>query len=153
MNKILELVEKEIKCIEESEGLNEQQLDALDKLIDIKKDIYEIEGKEEEGMRYYDRYGARRRDSRGRYMEGRSRERYGRGNEYLGRMEDGYEDYTDGMARYREGGNYGDHDKGIEALEYMLESVVDFVEHLQENVESPEEMDLIKKYVRKLKEM
>lgn len=156
MQKILELVEKEIKCIEENENLNEQSLSALDKLIDIKKDIYEIEAKEDEEMRYYEgRYGARRRDSRGRYMEGRGGRygNYGRGQEYLGRMEDGYEDYNEGMGRYRESGNYGDHDKGMEALEYMLESVVDFVENLQENADSPEEVELIKKYARKIKEM
>lgn len=160
MKKILELVEKEIKCIEESESLNEQSLAALDKLIDIKKDIYEIEGKEDEEMRYGERYGtyggygARRRDSRGRYMEGnRNSGRYNRGSEYLGRMEEGYEDYSEGMDRYRASGNYEAHDKGMEALEYMLESVVEFVENLQENADSPEEVELIKKYARKIKEM
>ena len=154
MDKIKELIEKELKCIEESDGLNEQSLSALDKLIDIKKDIYEIEEKEADEMRYYEgRYGARRRDSRGRYMEGRGG-RYGyRMPDYFGRMQDGYEDYNENIERYRESGNYGDHDKGVEALEYMLESVVEFVEHLQENADSPEEVELIKKYARKIKEM
>jgi hypothetical protein len=35
----------------------------------------------------------------------------------------------------------------------MLESVVEFVEHLQENADSPEEVELIKKYARKIEEM
>ena len=157
MDKILELVEKELKCIEDSGTLNEQSLAALDKLIDIKKDIYKIEKMEEsEEMRYYedDTYGARRRDSRGRYMANRRSGRYGyRMPDYFGKMQDGYEDYTEGMERYRAGGSYGDHDKGMEALEYMLEAVVDFVETLQEDAQNPEEVELIKKYVRKLKEM
>ena len=155
MEKILELVDKEIKCIEESEGLNEQSLHTLDKLVDIKKDIYEIgKMKESEEMRYYDdeMYGARRRDSRGRYRA-RGGGRYDRMGEYLGRMQDGYEDYAEGMGRYRASGNYGEKDKGMEALEYMLEAVVDFVETLQGEAENPEEVEMIKKYVRKLKEM
>ena len=143
------MIDKELGCIEESE-LNPQNIDVLYKLIDIKKDIYkieEMEGKEE--MRY-DRYGARRRDSRGRYMEGR---RNRMPDMYWDRMSEGYEDYSDGMERYRTSGNYGDKDKGMEALEYMLESVVDFVEYLYNDADSQEETELIKKYVRKLKEM
>lgn len=160
MDKIKELVDKELKCIEETGTLNEQSLAALDKLVDIKKDIAEIEKMEEsEEMRYYedDTYGARRRDSRGRYMArgGRGSGRYSnyRMPDYFGKMQDGYEDYTEGMERYRAGGSYGDHDKGMEALEYMLEAVVDFVETLQEDAQNPEEVELIKKYVRKIKEM
>lgn len=44
-------------------------------------------------------------------------------------------------------------DKVMEALEYMLESVVDFVDYLHNNADSQEETELIKKYIRKLKEM
>ncbi len=163
MHKILDMIDKELKCIEEAE-LNPQNIEVLYKLVDIKKDIYEIEGMEgQEEMRYYDdSYGARRRDSRGRYMAGRGGNRGGNrgggrggsyGEMYLNRMYDGYEDYMDGMENYRESGNYGEKDKGMEALEYMLEGAVGFFEHLQESAESPEEMELVKKYARKIKEM
>ena len=73
--------------------------------------------------------------------------------EYFDRMMDGYEDYTEGMERYHRSGNYGDHDKGMESLEYMLDGIVGFVEHLQNNMETPEEVELIKKYVKKIKDM
>jgi len=150
VHKILEMIDRELQCIEDTNELNPQNIEVLGKLVDIKKDIYKIKemGGEEE-MRY-DRYGAKRRDSRGRYMEGR---RNRMPDMYWEKMMDGYEDYTDGMERYRANGNYGDHDKGMEALEYMLESVVDFVDYLHNNADSQEETELIKKYIRKLKEM
>lgn len=164
MHKILEMIDRELQCIEDTNELNPQNIEVLGKLVDIKKDIYKIEGMEgEEEMRYYDdNYGARRRDSRGRYMAGRGGNRGGNrgggrggsyGEMYLNRMYDGYEDYMDGMENYRESGNYGEKDKGMEALEYMLEGAVGFFEHLQESAESPEEMELVKKYARKIKEM
>lgn len=164
MHKILEMIDKELKCIEEMQELNPQNIEVLDKLVDIKKDIYKIKEMEgEEEMRYegYGEYGARRRRYRAGGQGGGNRGggggRGGRGGSYgemyLNRMMDGYEDYMDGMENYRESGNYGEKDKGIEALEYMLEGAVGFFEHLQENAESPEEMELVKKYARKIKEM
>lgn len=148
------MIDRELQCIEDTNELNPQNIEVLGKLVDIKKDIYKIEGMEgQEEMRYYDdNYGARRRDSRGRYMAGRRRGG-SYGDMYLNRMEDGYEDYMDGMERYRASGNYGDKDKGMEALEYMLEGAVGFFEHLQETAETPEEMELVKKYARKIKEL
>ena len=72
MDKLLEKVDKEINVLTEGD-LNPQTIDTLAKLIDIKKDVSKIgyykDIKEENTMRYYDDYGRRRRDSRGRYME------------------------------------------------------------------------------------
>ena len=171
MEKIKELVKTEIEGIEEK-GINNQNLDFLYKLVDIEKDITKIELMKKEmedlSMRNYGRgnygreqygreeYGRRRRDSRGRYREGGE---YGRGNyshypeEMLERTMGAYGEYRDGMEEYNESGNYNAKDKGTEALEYMLESLVVFFEHIQENAENPEEMELIKKYARKIKEM
>lgn len=110
----------------------------------------------------YDReeYGRRRRDSRGRYRES---EEYGRRgnfrnyghypNEMMDRMADGYEGYMEGMEEFRRGGDYGAKDEGMEALEYMLKSVVDFFEYIQSETDSQEEMELVKKYAKKIKEM
>lgn len=163
MDKIKKLVNEGIKTIEES-GLDTENVNTLKTLIEINKDITDMEYlKEANKMRYRndynEDYGARRRDSRGRYMEGRydnrGGSRYGHRmpEEYLERMMDGYEDYMQGMTEYHRGGNYGARDKGIEALEYMLDGFVCFFESLQENMDSPEEVELIKKYARKIKDM
>ena len=172
MEKIKELVETEVKKIEEK-GITSQNIDTLDKLISIHKDLenedYWKTEKEGMSMRYRDyegygegNYGRRRRDSRGRYMEGRGgRGSYPEGGNYghhmpemyWERMMDGYDGYMDGMDAYRRGGNYGAKDKGIESLEYMLDGLVGFLESIQDNMESPEEVEMIKKYARKIKEL
>ena len=41
----------------------------------------------------------------------------------------------------------------MKSLEYMMQSVVDFVEMLKEEAKSQEEMEIIKKYTRKISEM
>lgn len=186
--KLKEKVDEELNNLFEL-GVNEQNVGTIGKLIDIKKDIAQIESieKGENEMRYYGEYNGygARRGRRRSYGEGNYNEGYGenynesysarggnrggnrggsRGSSggsyghyppemYFDRMMDGYDNYMEGMDRYRRGGNYGDHEKGMESLEYMLEGIVGFFENLQENMESPEEVELIKKYARKIKEM
>lgn len=167
MDKIKGLIEEKIKEIETT-GLDDKNIEKLDTLISIHKDLenedYWKNEKEAMKMRYRDydeSYGRRRRDSRGRYMEGRDYNdehldrNYGHHmpEMYWERMMDGYDGYMEGMDRYRRGGNYGDHEKSLESLEYLLDGFVGFLETLQENMESPEEIELIKKYARKLKGM
>ena len=41
----------------------------------------------------------------------------------------------------------------MKSLEYMMESVVDFIEMLQEEAGSQEEVNLIKHYTKKISEM
>ena len=41
----------------------------------------------------------------------------------------------------------------MKSLKYMLESMVDFVRMLKDDVDSQEELDLIRKYTRKISEM
>lgn len=173
MEKIKELVENKLKEIETKGVLDDKTINTLDTLIEIHKGIeneeYWKEKKEDMKMRYRDydsygegSYGRRRRDSRGRYMEGRGgRDSYSEGGNYghhmpemyWERMMDGYDGYMDGMEAYRRGGNYGAKDKGIESLEYMLDGLVGFLESIQDNMESPEEVEMIKKYARKIKEL
>ena len=52
-----------------------------------------------------------------------------------------------------EAGNYGAEQDSMKALEYMLESVCQFMEMLSKDAGSPEEMQMIKKYARKIGEM
>ena len=146
--KTREEVEKLIKSIV-SDGLQTGNVDLLYKLIDIHKDIeneyyWKIK---EDNMRYYtdDYYdGGRSRDSQGRYMERGYGRRY-RGEDVLDRMHDDYRDYSYGRENYR--GNT------TQSLEYMMKSVADFVGMLQDDAGSQEELDIIKKYSRKISEM
>lgn len=130
-----------------TDGINQNNIDYIGKLVDIHKDLLmeeEMRMKEELGMRYgtyrrdydYDdmSYGRRRRDSRGRY----------RGDDMLDEMRDNYD-------RYSENRRYGGRESS-EALEYMLESVVCFVEMLEEDA-SEQDIELIRKYTRKIANM
>lgn len=130
-----------------TDGINQNNIDYIGKLVDIHKDLLmeeEMRMKEELEMRYgtyrkdydYDdmSYGRRRRDSRGRY----------RGDDMLDEMRDNYD-------RYNENRRYGGRESS-EALEYMLESVVCFVEMLEEDA-SEQDIELIRKYTRKIANM
>lgn len=161
--KINEQIDKKINTILE-QGIQAGNVDFLYKMVDIKKDMAEIK-KEEEEMMYragenYDRnygegnYGRRARDSRGRYMEGS----YGRrGVPGTGRGRYRGEEMMDEMAyhygNYSESSEYGAEGETMKSLEYMMQSVVEFVKMLQEDANSQEEMQLIKRYAKKIGEM
>lgn len=144
------------------DGINNDNIDMLGKVIDIHKDMANEEYwcTKEDYMMYRDdryndypstNYGGRHRDSRGRYMNS-GRERRYRGHDMIDDMYDSYSNYMadrDEMNR----GNYGAKDDTMKSLEYMLESMVDFVEMLKKDANSQEEMDLIRKYTREISEM
>lgn len=159
MEEIIKMVEKEIEGYKEM-GLNKENIHVLYELADIRKDLKEVEEmRYERGYGNYGEdgnYGRRRRDSRGRFMEGG----YGRRGNYRGndememldRMGEGYSAYREGMEEYGRG-NYSGKEEGLESLEYMLESFVQFYEYLMKNADTQEEVELIKKYAKKIKEM
>ena len=168
--KVIEQVEKSINEITES-GVTPTNLDNLGKLIDIHKDIkYEeyMKAKEEDFMRYgnygrgsygrdeygevYNTYGRRSRDSRGRYTEGSYGRRY-RGHDMLDEMYGNYENYNMGHEEYNRSGNYGAKEDTMKSLESMMMATYDFVCMLKEEAQSPEEMEIIKKYSRKISEL
>ena len=99
----------------------------------------------------YGNYG-RRRDSRGRYMERATSGRNYKGDEMLDEMHEHYQRYSDGREEMTMG-NYGAHSGTMKSLEYMLESVVDFIEMLKKDASSQEEVELIQKYTREISEM
>lgn len=167
MEKVLENVKREIKQIGE-QGINANNIDVLSKLVDIEKDIYKI--KEKEGgkssmMRdgYMDRdYGARgrERDSRGRYMDGRDyiddgymrRGMYRGGddriNQHLDRIMQCVDDYQYGRDRYRDGGTQDRMEEGLEKLMYSL---CVFIESMCDFAETPEEKEIIRRHIQKIK--
>lgn len=161
--KLCESIEKTLDNMVNEDEIREDDVKFLGHLIDIKKDIANMEYwkiKEEEIMRYMERgnygnygrnpYGARRRDSRGRYMEGGNGGNYGRryrGHDMIDEMAENYGTYMESS----EGGRYGA--DTMQALEYMLQSVEDFMCMLEEEAKSPEEIEMVKQTARRIAEM
>ena len=159
------VIEETKKCIGQimDEGIGEgNNLEYLDKLIDIQKDAYEIKcmkedkemygnygnyngygrgnyGRDEYGRGSYGRddYGARSRDSRGRY----------RGHEHLDRMYENYGRYEEGKERY------GANEDTKKSLEYMLRSMEDFAHMLKEDASSQEEVEMIRQTAQRIAQM
>lgn len=159
-DKVKEQVDKKITAITK-EGVQQGNIDYLGKLIDVKKDISKISKMEEEDMMYrtsgrdgrdmygtYDNYaGGRRRDARGRYMEG-GRGNYGRryrGHDMIDEMDMHYGTYMEN----RENGRYGSPEMS-KALDYMLQSVEEFMMMLKEDAGSQEEVEKIRRTAQKI---
>lgn len=147
------------------DGLRSDNVDILYKVIDIHKDIENEEywKEKEENMRYMygrssygrdmydDSYGRRRRDSRGRFMEG------GRGVPGTGRGYRG-EDMIDEMiyhyGNYSEGKEmYGADQDTMESYKLMLKSLKEYTKFLKENASTPEEEKLLEHTVYEMSQM
>lgn len=162
-DRICEQVSNKIEEILE-ENVNRDNVDYLFKLEDIKKDIRNEKYWEEKIMRYRnysgdydDSYGRRMRDARGRYMDdsygrrgvdGTGRGRRYRGDDMMNEMSDNYGRYMEGHSRYG-----GSNEDSAKSLEYMLQSAYDFMNHIADEASSQEEMELVKKYARKISEI
>ena len=141
MNEKLEKkTEESIKKILD-EGITTNNLEHLYKLTKINHIA-----KEDENMNYgnygnygreqygeYDGYGARRRDSRGRYMEGGYGRRY-RGHDHLDRMYDEYGRYSESRERYGAGSQEGE-----KSFMYMVKALEDFIMVLHEEAETEQQ--------------
>lgn len=159
MHRILNNIQKEIDQIGE-QGINSNNIEVLSKLVDIKKDIIETEEKEggtKSMMRgsYMDRdYGARGRG--GRYMDDYGARGNYRGNyddriyQHLDRIMQGADDYQYGRDRYRDGGNQERMQEGLEKLMY---AVCVFIESMVDFAETPEEKEIIRRHIQKIKGM
>ena len=152
------LEEKICQIIEED--ISPNNIEMLDMLVDIHKDVANEDywkGKENNmrynnygrgynegsyGRRNYNEYGARSRDSRGRY----------KGHDYIDEMYGEYDNYSEN--RYRaNSGEYSAKPEALKSLEYMLEAMVNFVGMLKSDADSPEEHELISEYVRRIASM
>ena len=162
LDKLKEETDKSMKRVLE-QGVQTNNVDFLYKMIDIKKDIAEIE-KEEQEMMYcnYGRYddmsysGGRRRDSRGRYMEGGSYGRRGvpgsgrgryRGEEMMDEMAYHYGNYNEGREQY------GADDETMKSFKYMLKSFKDYYKHLKDEASSQQEVQMLEDVAREISEM
>ena len=162
LDKLKEETDKSMKRVLE-QGVQTNNVDFLYKMIDIKKDIAEIE-KEEQEMMYgnYGRYddmsysGGRRRDSRGRYMEGGSYGRRGvpgtgrgryRGEEMMDEMMYHYGNYSEGREQY------GADNETLKSFEYMLKSFKDYYKHLKKEASSQHEIQMLEETAREMLDM
>lgn len=157
MKELLDKVKRELEKIGDK-GLTSSNLDTTFKLIDIYKDIKESEYYE--AMCEGESYGARTRDSRGRYA-GKDDEWYSglheryypwgdREERYFDRIRQGMDNYAEGKTRYRDGSSQ---DKMLDGIELAMTALVNFVETLYDHVETPKEKDVIREHIDKLKKL
>lgn len=139
-NRLIEKMKESINKILD-EGLNTQNVEQLYKLVDIYKDIKEVDSMNygEYGRRagydaygrsnYGDNYGEYGRNSYGR----QGRDMKYRGDDELDRM---YNEY----GRYQESRNrYGNGEETDRSFHYMVKSLEDFIKVLYEEAETPQQ--------------
>jgi len=160
-----EKVEQQIKEIS-AEGVNTGNVDYLYRLVDIHKDLKNEEYWKEKIDMYRESYGnygdyndyngGRRRDSRGRYMEGESYGRRGvkgtgrgryRGEEMMDEMAYHYGNYNEGREQY------GADEETMKSFKYMLKSFKDYYKHLKEEASSQQEVKMLEDVAREISEM
>ena len=157
MDKLFENAKKELHQIEEN-GLSSSNLDMAWKLSSIAKNALKIKEKEgEHRMRDHymgDRYEPRmehHEDPYGRRMMGRYRgpgaERFDR---HLDHISDGVDMYMYGKDRYYDS---GDKHRMHEGLEKFMYGICMFVETAMDFAETPEEKEIIRKHIQKLKNL
>lgn len=168
IDKVTEEVDKSIKRIME-QGVQTNNVDFLYKMIDIKKDIAEIEKEEQEMM--YGNYG---RESYGEYNEsgnygrrgvpGSGRGRYNESGSYgrrgvkgTGRGRYRGEEMMDEMmyhyGNYSESRQYGAENETMESLSNLMESAYEYFKDLKENANSQDEVKMMEHYFKKMGQM
>lgn len=164
-DKLKEMIVKELEQFTNANTeLHGEELDTLYKLVDIDKDLENIDywkvKKEVLKMRY-DNYGEY---SDGGYSEGR----YGRrgvpgtgrgryrghddGEEMLEDMKERYSAYAESRNAYSRG-NYGAEQDSMEALEDTMRLFTEFTQKMIQEVDSPEAKQIIRKHLRKISQM
>ena len=145
------MIEKTKEYIDNVKELDSVDIDYLGKVVDIYKDLKEVEsmngygnygnyGEYNRGYGEYNEYGRRGVDSKyraGKYMDG---------------MRGSYEAYEDAREEYNRG-NYGAKEDGLKELEYMMHAAMKFIKMVKEEATSPEEQEIVRKHIMKISEM
>ena len=167
MEKLKELIKKELKEVE-AKGLTSSNLESTSKLVDILKDIEEVE-KHESGMHNEYKIEGRYKDYKPEGY-GDYREEYGRPyinydnyanprdrryniynprmKDHIDRIAEGAEMYEYGRDRYQHGGSEERLHDGLEKLMY---AVCMFVESTMDFAQSPQEKEIIRKHIQKIR--
>ena len=157
MKKLIKLTEEYISKAGE-QNLDASDIDYLGKVVDIYKDLKEVES-----MNGYGNYNGRGpgRGSYGEYNEGYGEYgEYGRRGvdsryraaKYMDGMRGSYEAYEDARNEYN-AGNYGVKEDGLKDLEYMMHAAMKFIKMIKEEATSPEEQEIVRKHIKKISEM
>lgn len=138
--------------------------DELFKVVDIYKDLKEIENMDNYGN--YGNFGgySGRGPSRGAYGEYNAYNAYNEYNRrgvdsrykassYMDGMRGSYEAYEDDRNEFNAGGNYGAKEDGLKDLESMLHYNHKLMKYIKETATSPEEKEIVKKYLHKVNEL
>ena len=161
LDKVKEIVKKELEQFSNTE-LDSDNLDILYKLIDIDKDLENIDywnvKKEAIKMRY----------NYGDYSEGGYSGNYGRrgvpgtgrgryrgqddGEEMLEDMKESYGAYSESRNAYSRG-NYNAGQDSMDALEDTMRLFTEFAQKMVQEVDSPEAKQIIRKHLRKISQM
>jgi len=141
--KVIEKVNDKIKIIVDEE-ITPNNIEYLYKLSKIKH-----MAKEDKNMNYgyygnygrddygtYDGYGARRRDSRGRYMANGYDMKY-RGDDYMDRMSNEYGRYMETRERYGAG------EESDKAFHFMAKALGEYLDFLHEEADTPQKKQML----------
>lgn len=134
MDALLNRVKRELDVIADK-GITSSNLETTYKLIDIYKDIREIECMEGTS--------SDTETKRTHYTDERT-------ERYLTRMNEGMSEYKEGCTKYRDGGSEA---RMIDGIEITMGAVLNFVESLMDYAETSSEKDIVRKYVNKLKDI
>jgi len=158
------------------EGIKMENIDALNKMVDIHKDIANEkywQTKEEEIKMRYREYGEGTMGNYGEYSEGGNYGRRGVPGTGRGRYNEGSygrrgvkgtgrgryrgEEIMDEMmyhyGNYSESGQYGAEGESMEALSNLMESAYEYFKHLKENANSQDEIKMMEHYFKKMGQM
>ena len=103
-----------------------------------------------------DTYGARARDSMGRYRDSYPRGEYNtrplndRDERYIERIRRGIEEYNEGRNRYRDGQSK---ERMIDGVDMAMGALVNFVEYMMDYAETNQEKEVIRKHIDKMKNL
>jgi hypothetical protein len=138
--KLNEQINEKLKQIIE-EKINASNLDDLFKVVDIYKDLKEVENMNygNYGNNYANSYGRPGFDSYGR----RGYDMKYRGEEYLDRVHGEYGRYADSMSRYGAG---ADSDK---SFHYMVKALEDFIKVLYEEANTPQQKQMLQEAMQR----
>ena len=137
--KLNEQIEEKIEQIL-NEKINDSNINMLDKIVDIYKDLEEVECMNYGNYGAYgNSYGRPGYDSYGR----RGVDMKYRGREYLDRMAGEYGRYSDSYGRY------GASQETDKSFHYMVEALKDFIKVLHEEADSPQQKQMLQEAVQK----
>lgn len=140
--KILKITSDYIEQVADN-GLEDVDIDYLSQIVDIHKDMKEVE------CMNYGRYG-----NYGNYNEygRRGVDAKYRGENYMDSMRGSYRTYEEARNEFN-AGNYGAKEDGLRELEYTMHSAMKFIKMIKEEATSPEEQEIVRKHIMKISEM